>query len=72
MAQIESTTLDVQGMSCEHCVAAVTKATTSLAGVKSTNVVLETGKVTVSYDPNRVTLNDIKAAINEEGFTVAH
>jgi copper ion binding protein len=71
MSQLTNTTLDVQGMSCQHCVMAVTKATTALAGVENTDVALETGKVTVNYDPSIVSLETIKAAITEEGFTVA-
>jgi Cu+-exporting ATPase len=71
MAQLTQTTIDVQGMSCQHCVNAVTKATVNLEGVEKTDVDLAAGKVTVSYDESAVSLDAIKAAITEEGFEVA-
>jgi Cu+-exporting ATPase len=71
MAQLTETTIDVSGMSCQHCVNAVTKATTGLDGVEKTEVDLAAGKATVTYDPDAVSLDAIKAAIVEEGFEVA-
>jgi Cu+-exporting ATPase len=71
MAELTTTTIDVTGMSCGHCSAAVTKVTTALDGVDQTDVDLENGKVTVAYDANAVSLDTIKAAITEEGFGVA-
>jgi copper chaperone len=40
--------IKVKGMSCEHCVAAVTKAVASLPGVSNVKVDLASGRV--SYD----------------------
>jgi copper chaperone len=40
--------IQVKGMSCSHCVAAITKAMTSLAGVSNVKVDLASGRV--SYD----------------------
>jgi copper chaperone len=40
--------IKVKGMSCSHCVAAMTKAMTSLAGVSNIKVDLASGRV--SYD----------------------
>jgi len=62
-------TYTVTGMSCEHCVAAVTSELTQLAGVTDVDVDLATGAVTVTsaaaLDPAAVT-----AAVDEAGYEV--
>jgi copper chaperone len=67
---MERTVLQVDGMSCEHCVKAITKAVGALqvGGVK---VDLKSGAVTVDYDPDEVPLDKIKAAIEDQGYDVA-
>ena len=67
---MERKILKVGGMSCEHCAKAVTEAVGSIAGVESVKVSLETGSAEVSYDPARVSLDKIKAAITEEDYEV--
>ena len=67
---METKILKVGGMSCEHCVMAVTKAVGSIPGVDSVNVSLEAGTAEVGYDPARVSLDEIKAAIAEEDYEV--
>ena len=64
------TVLNVEGMSCSHCVSAVTKAVTALEGVSGVNVDLEGKKVAVGYDEDRVSLESIIDAIEEEGYDV--
>ena len=66
---MEKLTLDVQGMTCGHCVQAVTKAL-NVVGVKDVGVHLETGKVDVSYDKDKVTVEQMKEAIEEQGYDV--
>ncbi|ACT03934.1 copper ion binding protein [Paenibacillus sp. JDR-2] len=61
-------TLKVEGMSCGHCVSAVEKAVTG-AGA-SGSVDLAAGKVTVQYDENKVSINAIKEAIEDQGYDV--
>lgn len=63
-------TLNVEGMSCQHCVKAVTQAVTALEGVSAVDVNLEGKTVAVDYDADRVTLESIKEAIEEEGYDV--
>jgi copper chaperone len=65
---MENTTLQVEGMSCEHCVKAVTNALTALEGVASAQVSLKNKAAQVQYDPSKVSLELIKAAIREEGY----
>jgi copper chaperone len=67
---METTVLNVKGMSCGHCVKAVEGSVGELNGVKSVNVTLETGKVEVQYDPAMVNLDTIKETIDEQGYDV--
>mgnify|MGYP000991024087 CR=1 FL=1 len=64
-----STNLTVAGMSCQHCVAAVTGEISKLPGVSTVVVDLPTGLVTVtSADP--VAADDLARAVDEAGFSV--
>jgi len=67
---MDNITLNVSGMSCEHCVKAVNNALSSLAGVKDIKVSLKDGKVSFSHDPAKAPLDKIEAAITEEGYEV--
>ena len=67
---IENILLNVEGMSCNHCVEAVKKAVGALNGVKIVDVNLEGKKVRVEYDSERVSLDTIKGAIEDQGFDV--
>jgi len=67
---MEKMTLKVGGMSCEHCVKAVTSAVTGVAGTEDVFVDLEAGQVSFCYDPAQTPLEAIKAAITEEDFSV--
>jgi copper chaperone len=62
--------LNIEGMSCAHCVKAVKSGVEKLPGVKSVEVSLENKKATVTVDPTLVGLPAIKAAIEEEGYSV--
>lgn len=64
-------TLDVQGMSCDHCVKAVNGALTDLEGVSKVDVNLETGKVDVEFDDSKVNLDQMKEAVEDQGYDVA-
>jgi copper chaperone len=64
-----TTTYTVEGMSCGHCVAAVTAELTQLAGVHTVAVDLSTGLVTVESD-SPLDLGEVVAAIDEAGFEV--
>lgn len=60
----------VEGMTCQHCKASVTKAIQGLAGVSSVDVSLEGKTATVDYDEARVSPEQIKDAIAEAGYQV--
>ena len=61
--------LTIDGMSCSHCLNAVRGALDTLPGVTVETVTL--GRATVSYDPARVTLDEIVDAVNDEGYTAS-
>ena len=67
---MEKTVLKVEGMSCAHCVKAVTDAVTGIAGASDVKVDLKSGLASFSYDPALTSPEAVKAAIIEEGFSV--
>jgi copper ion binding protein len=60
----------VTGMTCGHCVKAVTEEVSAIEGVESVEVDLEAGAVTVSAatDPTR---EQMAAAVDEAGYALA-
>jgi copper chaperone len=66
----EKKVFNVEGMSCSHCVKAVTDAVKALDGVVDVKVNLEGGTAAVEYDAARVTEDRIRAAIEDEGYDV--
>ncbi len=66
----KTVTISVEGMSCEHCVRAVKGALEAQKGVKAAEVSLEGKSVQVVYEDALVGLEDLKAAILEEGYEV--
>lgn len=63
-------TFSVTGMTCGHCVAAVTEEITALAGVEEVHVDLvpgETSNVTVR-SAGGLDVADVRAAVDEAGY----
>lgn len=67
---MEKVTLNVQGMSCGHCVKAVEGSVGALEGVANVKVHLENGTVDVEYNADAVTLEIIKETIDDQGYDV--
>jgi Cu+-exporting ATPase len=67
----ENAVLNVGGMSCSHCERTVVKHVGGLDGVSSVAVDLEGAKVTVEFEPRKVSLDHIKETIEEQGYNVA-
>jgi copper chaperone len=67
---MKQTILNVEGMSCNHCIKAVTDALTALEGVSGVDVDLAGKKVTVDYEEDKVSLESMRDAIEEEGYDV--
>lgn len=67
-----ATTLSVPTISCDHCKTSIEGALSALAGVEHVTVGIEPKTVDLSYDDSAVTLDAIIAAIEEQGYDVAH
>ncbi|MEC1715897.1 copper chaperone CopZ [Schinkia azotoformans] len=67
---MEKVTLNVQGMSCGHCVKAVEGSVGALNGVSNVKVHLENGTVDVEFNKNVVTIDTIKETIDDQGYDV--
>jgi copper ion binding protein len=63
-----SMVLEVRGMSCGHCVSAITTAVSALPGVAGVDVDLGAGTVRVSGTPDAI---QVTAAIEDAGYDVA-
>ena len=63
-------TLNVEGMSCAHCKAAVEEELNKLPGVEYSNADPGAGTVEVRYDEGKVPDDDLKGAVEEAGYAV--
>ena len=61
--------LKVTGMTCEHCVAAVTRALEQSDGVSAAKVHLAAGTALVEYDQARTNPRELVKVVMNEGFT---
>ncbi len=64
-----TTTYQVSGMTCEHCVSAVTSEVSQVPGVTGVNVDLASGAVTVTSD-GPLDRSAVAAAVDEAGYAV--
>ena len=67
---MQNVTLNVQGMSCGHCVKAVESSVGELNGIESVKVNLEEAQVTIAFNEAEVSIETIKETIVEEGYDV--
>jgi len=65
---MDKITLQVEGMSCNHCKMSVEKAVKELGGEASVNLAEKT--VTVSYDSAKTNLDDIITELEDLGYDV--
>lgn len=62
-----TTTYDVTGMTCQHCVHAVTTEVNTIEGVRDVSVDVAAGTVTVS-SAGLLSVDAVRAAIDEAGY----
>lgn len=67
---ITTATYMVTGMTCDHCVRAVTTELVLLPGVRSVDVDLAEGAVTVTSD-DPLDLEQVREAVDEAGYGLA-
>jgi copper chaperone len=61
--------IKIKGMSCQHCVMAVTKAIAALDGVKDVNVDLKSGMATYE-EVKEVDPKMVAAAVKRAGYEI--
>ena len=61
--------IGVYGMTCSHCQKRVEDAVSLLEGVESVRVNLEAERATVSFNPQKISMDDIKEAIRKAGYS---
>ncbi|GIV59176.1 cation transporter [Rhodocaloribacter litoris] len=66
--QTEQVVLEVEGMTCAACNVTVQKALTNLDGVKEARVTFTPPQAVVTYDPSRVTVDDLVRATTNVGY----
>ncbi|TKC18334.1 copper chaperone CopZ [Robertmurraya kyonggiensis] len=62
--------LDVNGMSCGHCVKAIEGRVGALSGVKDVVVDIANGNVSVEFNSDVVSLHKIKETIENQGYYI--
>ena len=65
-----TTEYTVTGMTCQHCVDAVTKEVSGIEGVTGVDVDLDSGRVSVSSE-QPVDDAAVRAAVDEAGYEMA-
>lgn len=64
------TTITVSGMTCQHCVNAITEELGALNGVSAVDVTLSSGTVTLRSN-RELSRAEVAAAVDEAGYTIA-
>ncbi|QHW29378.1 heavy-metal-associated domain-containing protein [Paenibacillus rhizovicinus] len=65
---MQTAILKVEGMSCGHCVNSVEGAVKKLGATGKVD--LNAGLVTLEYEESKVSLDEIKEAIEEQGYDI--
>lgn len=65
---METVTIEVGGMTCNGCVASVTRVLKAVPGVADAKVTLDPGSATVAFDAARTNVPALKAAIEGAGY----
>jgi copper chaperone len=70
MIEMATVTLRVEGMSCGHCKSTVEGALKKLPGVESAVVDLAAKTATVTYEEGKVSVDQMKEAVEDQGYDV--
>ena len=65
-----TTILKITGMTCQGCVASVSRALHEVAGVRAVEVSLEQGVASVDFDPAQVEPGALAEVVEAVGFEV--
>ncbi len=61
----------IEGMHCASCAQAIDKSLKDVEGVEDSDVSYATEKASITYDPDKVNMNDISSAVESAGYSVA-
>ena len=67
---MEKAKINIQGMSCNHCVQSVSSALADLPSVENIQVSLEENQASFDYNPQVLSLETVKEAIEDQGYDV--
>lgn len=67
---MDTNTITVVGMTCGHCVKAVTEEVSAIDGVTHVEVDLDSGRVTIESDAP-IDADALEAAVVEAGYSLA-
>lgn len=65
---LEETTIQIEGMTCDACQEHVDYAISELAGINSVETSYDLGQTTVKFDKSKTTHKEIVEAINSTGY----
>lgn len=63
-------TLNVKGMSCNHCESRVKSSLSSLSGVEDVQVDIKSGIVSLEFNPDMINPKIIEDEIEDQGYEV--
>lgn len=69
-SELKKATFKIGGMSCQACVKRVERVIEKIDGVSEGNVNLATEKLSVKYDDGSVSLDEIKKAVSDAGYSI--
>jgi copper ion binding protein len=70
-SMIEHISLTAPDISCGHCVATIKEEVGTLPGVARVEADPDTKRVEIDFDPDRVSLAQIEATLDEAGYPVS-
>ncbi|GAA0721436.1 heavy metal translocating P-type ATPase [Clostridium malenominatum] len=68
LVETSTKTLSIEGMTCSACAKAVERASKKIEGVIEANVNFATEKLTITFQPSKVRMSEIKAAVEKSGY----
>jgi copper chaperone len=67
---METITFNVKGMTCNGCVASVTRVLKAVPGVDNVAVTLSPGAAKIDFDAAKTSAPALKAAVEDAGYDV--
>ncbi|WP_201535593.1 heavy-metal-associated domain-containing protein [Psychrobacter ciconiae] len=63
--------INIDGMTCQGCVASIYNATANIDGLESMSIDLSANNATVTFDDSKTSADKIASAIEDAGFDAA-